>query len=92
MTHKVKPYKRKLPRHIGLDKFDVSFLIFLFRPDNSFELNVHILAKQVLSPVAIPLEVEVEMQDPTLKCAFETLLVRILPLFVDDAKSLLKFK
>jgi hypothetical protein len=40
-----------------------------------------------LTTIPLPFEVEIEVQNATLKSAFEALLVGILPLFVDDAES-----
>lgn len=37
-----------------------------------------------LSAVAVALEIEVEVEDATLECGLETLLVAVLPLFVED--------
>ena len=41
----------------------------------------------ISSPVPLSLEVEVQVQDATLKCALETLLMAVLPLLVDDAEG-----
>lgn len=50
------------------------------------------LPEMILPAVAIAFEVEVQMKYSTFKCAFESFLMRVLPLFVDDSESLLKRK
>ena len=43
---------------------------------------------RVSPSVAITFEVEINVQNSTLKCAFESLLVRIFPFFVHNPESL----
>lgn len=54
----------------------------------SLHIGQHTTAQfKASSAISLPLEVEVQVQNASLKCAFETLLVTVLPLLVDDAES-----